>query len=429
MGHTHSSTESTPEAKRLGRHLLLTVVLPFALVTLWALWALRVTDTPDTDIVQDNALVTEEDLHDALVIGTALEPCVINAGPEFLCHQISVRLLEGPDEGQKASLEILPAENAPSISKGDEIVLLDTVATGYGEQYTYWDHVRRPPLIWLSALFVITVLIFGRWKGAGALIGFAITILVITQFLVPAILGGADPLQASLTAAAAMLLTTLYLTHGLHLQTTVALIGTMIALAITAILAKVFVETATITGLATNEGIFVQIGTRSIDLQGIILGGVIIGSLGVLDDVTVTQASTVQALHRTDPRLSFAQLYQRSIRVGRDHIASTVNTLILAYAGASLPLFLLFELSGSSFRTIVNGETVALEIIRSFTGSIGLIAAVPITTAIAAAATTATRKKAQTDHDAEQAIAWPEESSPPRLRDTQEIPLTQEKRR
>ncbi len=228
------------------------------------------------------------------------------------------------------------------------------------------------------------VVAFGRWKGLGALLGLGFTLAVIVFFLVPNVLQGRNPVLVSVVAAALMMIVTLYLAHGPGLKTVVALFGTLGALIITALLAWIFVVLTDLTGFSTEEANLIRIESGILSLQGLILGGIIIGSLGVLDDVTMTQASAVQELKDANFDLGVWDLFSRGSKVGRDHVASTVNTLVLAYVGASLPLFILFNITGSSFSSIVNGEVVVMEIIRSFVGSIGLVAAVPFTTALAA---------------------------------------------
>jgi uncharacterized membrane protein len=176
----------------------------------------------------------------------------------------------------------------------------------------------------------------------------------------------------------------LYLAHGFNAATNVALLSTLTSLALTGLLAWVFIEMATLTGLSDENALFLDaLGVR-LDMRGLLLAGIVIGSLGVLDDVTVTQVSAVGALRRSVPDASTADLYRRAIVVGRDHVSSTVNTLFLAYAGAALPLLLLFSQTGRSVGEAATGEDVAIEIVRTLVGSIGLIASVPISTWLAA---------------------------------------------
>jgi uncharacterized membrane protein len=233
-------------------------------------------------------------------------------------------------------------------------------------------------------LFAVAVLILGRWQGLRALIALGITGVVLVAFAFPSILDGHDPTAVALVAAVVIAVAALYLTHGVDDMTTVALLGTFGALAVTGVLAVVFTHLAHFTGFGSEDSYYLQYASAKIDVRGLVLAGIIIGSLGVLDDVTVTQASAVWQLRAANPSYGPRRLYAAAVTIGRDHIASTVNTLVLAYAGASLPLLLVFAQAGRSLSEVAVGELVAVEIVRTLVGSIGLVAAVPLTTALAA---------------------------------------------
>jgi uncharacterized membrane protein len=214
----------------------------------------------------------------------------------------------------------------------------------------------------------------------------ALSFLVIFRLVLPQIIAGADPVAAAIVGALLIVPVTFYLSHGLSRKTTVAVGGTLIALVVTGLLAQFFVEYARLTGLASEEAAFFALsGAEKVDLQGLLLAGIVIASLGVLDDITVSQASIIEELRRANETLSSRELYARAMRVGRDHIASAVNTLVLVYAGASLPLLLLFVVGGRPFLEIVNYEFIAEEIVRTLVGCVGLVLAVPFTSALAAA--------------------------------------------
>jgi len=204
------------------------------------------------------------------------------------------------------------------------------------------------------------------------------------RFMLPAILSGKNPVAVAVVGAAAIMFVALYLAHGINARTTTAVLGTVGALFLTGVLAWIFVTGTHLTGMATEESGLLAASLSGVSLKGLLLGGIVIGSLGVLDDVTVTQASAVWELHRANPSYGFQRLYAAGLRIGRDHIASTVNTLVMAYAGASLPLLVLFTLSSRRLGDVLTSELVAQEIVRTLVGSIGLVAAVPITTALAA---------------------------------------------
>lgn len=299
------------------------------------------------------------------------------------CRAITLIVHEGPEAGAIVSLpEInLRDRSAPSLSIGDDVILGYEDSTNF---YFYADQDRRGTLLVLTIVFAGVVIALGRFRGLLALVGMAATLVVLVAFVAPSVLDGNDPLLVSVVAAAAIAFISLYLTHGFSPTTTVALAGTLAALGLTLGLTWVFFEFASFTGLATEEALILPFLAENLDVSGLLLGGAVIGALGALDDVTVTQVATVAELRHRNPDLSRTELVTSGIRVGREHIASTVNTLLLAYAGASMPLLLLFAVSNQSLEMVANSELIAVEIVRTLCGSIGLVAAVPITTTLAA---------------------------------------------
>jgi uncharacterized membrane protein len=239
-------------------------------------------------------------------------------------------------------------------------------------------------MLWLALGFVAIVLLFGRLRGGLSLIGLVASLLLVVGFIVPSILDGRPPLLVAVVGAFAVMLATITLAHGIGPKGIAALLGTAAALGLTVVLAAAFTTLASITGQSSEESLLVQVGQTSLSLEGLVRAGMVIGALGVLDDVTVSQASAVMALRRANPAQTARELYQGALAVGRDHVAATVNTLVLAYAGASLPILLLFSVGNTSFGDAVNNEAVAANIVATLVGSIGLIAAVPLTTALAA---------------------------------------------
>jgi uncharacterized membrane protein len=260
------------------------------------------------------------------------------------------------------------------------------VAEQPGQPPTYYiqDLERGRPMLVLAALFVGAVIAFGRWQGIRSLVGLALSFLVIVGFVVPAILRGHSPVLVAVTGAMAIMLLSLYLSHGIGPKTTAAVVGTALALGLTAALAIAFVAATSLTGLTDQEATDASFAVGGLSLRGLLLAGIIIGGLGVLDDVTMSQASLVTELHHANPTSGMAALVGGALRVGRDHIAATVNTLFLAYAGAALPLLIVFVTGTDSLGTVATTELVAVEIVRALCGSVGLIAAVPLTTVLAA---------------------------------------------
>jgi uncharacterized membrane protein len=273
------------------------------------------------------------------------------------------------------------------LEAGDR-VLVSSPPGGPEPRYFIVDHVRDSQLWVFGLVFVVLVLLVGRWQGVTSLIGMAASLLVILRFIIPGIVSGHSPVTISIIGAAVILATSLYLAHGVNRKTTTALLGTTFALASTAALAVFAVDFAKLSGLADEQAATLNIFTSGgINPQGLLLAGMIIGALGVLDDVTVAQSSAVFELRAANPGLTPLDLFRRAMNIGRDHIASTVNTLFLAYAGAALPLLILLSLQAESTGTLVTQEFLATEVIRTLVGSIGIVASVPITTALAAAST------------------------------------------
>jgi uncharacterized membrane protein len=240
-------------------------------------------------------------------------------------------------------------------------------------------------MVVLALLFAAIVLAFARWRGLLSLAGLGLSLGVVLLFVVPAILDGEPALPVAVVGALAIALITIPLAHGGGPKSLAALLGTAASLLLTALLALAFTEAAHLTGMSSEEGTFLQLAGADLSLQGLLLAGIVIGALGVLDDVTVSQASTVLALRSANPGLGFGQLFGTALRVGRDHVSATVNTLVLAYVGASLPLLLIFSTTDLSAGEALTTEVVAKEVVATLVGSIGLIAAVPLTTALAAA--------------------------------------------
>ncbi len=247
------------------------------------------------------------------------------------------------------------------------------------------DFVRGPALLKLFLIFVFIVVAIGRWWGVRSIISLAASFLVIFGLVIPLILKGMNPLIVTLIGSFIIVPVTFYISHGIKIKTHVAVTGTIIALIISGLLATTFMNSAYLTGFSSEEAGFLSIMTQNqLDIRGLLLAGIIISLLGTLDDVAISQASFVQQLKETDPKMKFRELFIRAMRVGQDHISSMVNTLVLVYAGASLPLLLLFSTSNTSPVEIINLEIVAEEIVRTLSGSIGIVLAAPITTLIAA---------------------------------------------
>jgi uncharacterized membrane protein len=367
----------------VGRHRLMLVVVGVLTLTVAAgvvvLWPRGEVDRPAAAGQQDPTRLVSATLTQVRTV-----PCKeADPGvPTSTCIDVEAQLADGTQvrfqttdltgttfrAGQRVRLSVLEQEGQPPF-------------------YNIRDLERTRPMLVLAALFVLAVLAFGRWQGFRSLIGLAVSFAIIVGFVIPAIMHGRSPVPVALVGAMAIMLVSLYLSHGTGRKTTAAVVGTGLALVLTAALTAGFVAATSLTGLASENALNASFQAGGLSFRGLLLAGIILGGLGVLDDVTMSQASLVFELRRADPTASFAKLVTGALAVGRDHIAATVNTLFLAYAGAALPLLVLFTTSGDSLGTVATAEAVAVEIVRTLCGSIGLIAAVPLTTVLAAALT------------------------------------------
>ena len=305
------------------------------------------------------------------------------------CRQVDIELSTGPDAGTTTSVTVGESGSDFRPALGDRMRLSrNMVPEGVDPAdvvpYTLNDYERRAPLLWLALGFVAVVLLVGRARGLRALIGLCASVAIVFGFIVPAVLEGTSPIAVALTGALAIMLVTIVITHGAGVLTLAAILGTTASLAITAALGVAFVELAHLTGLSSDASTLLLAGRGDLSFEGIILAGLVIASLGVLDDVTVSQASVVLALRRASPSLGLRELYSSALRVGQDHSTATVNTLVLAYVGAALPVLLIFNASGVRVGDALNSEGVAVEVVSMLAGSIGLLAAVPVTTLLAA---------------------------------------------
>lgn len=371
---------------RLGltERLVGTVVVLLALATavgLVALWP-RADEVPAGQPPAD-ALVPADVLDVVLVEGEPDPFLEDGAGEPIVELRVTARLVEGDEAGRVVTIDLMP-EGYPPFVAGDRILLLPADVPGSDLEFFVADFARLPALWRLVGIFVLAVLIIGRWHGLRSLIGLAASLGIVIRFVVPGILAGRPPALVALVGALAVMLITLLVTHGIDELTMSAIVGTAGALIVTVSVGMAAIGQAKITGFASEDAVFARYSVPDLDLRGLVLAGLIIAALGVLDDVTVSQASTVFALHETDPSQTWGTLFARAMRVGRDHIASVVNTLFLAYAGASLALLVLFSVGGLPAGELVNSEVIAEELVKTIVGSLGLIAAVPFTTALAA---------------------------------------------
>ncbi|MFC8227596.1 YibE/F family protein [Streptomyces sp. NPDC057287] len=405
-GHSHSHGPAAPVSKHL-RKVIAAVVIPFAtavLVGLVAFWPGGAPAHERTGVGFDrqtqDGRVTKVVAVDCADVNASQVPATGDtstaSGREAVneqsgrCKKATVEVTTGADKG-RTFVEVVQPDAPRQLHDGQGVVVAYAPDAPRDLQYSVTDVDRTVPMALLAGIFALAVVVVGRLRGLMALIALAVSFGVLTLFILPAILQGSNPLVVAVIGASAIMLIALYTCHGLTARTSVAVIGTLISLLLIGLLGSLFIGWAGLSGNTDDNTGLIHGLYPEIDMSGLLLAGVIIGSLGVLDDVTVTQTSAVWELHQADPTMGVRGLYRAGIRIGRDHIASVVNTLVLAYAGAALPLLLLFSIAQSSVGTVANSELVAEEIVRTLVGSIGLVASVPVTTVLAALVVSADR--------------------------------------
>lgn len=348
------------------------MVLLVGLIVLWP------RGEPDIDF---DVIGFAEDTAPGRVESSEVGPC--SYAPDFDCIAAAVVIAGGIHEGEGVLLEFPDERGQPRLAEGDRIFLTVVELPDGTALFQYADRDRRILLGVLALVFAVAVVGLGRLKGVAALSGLIISVGVLVVFILPAIVRGTDAVLVALIGGGVIAMVTLYLAHGYNPFTHAAALGTFAALVLTVLLSWLVVGLASFSGLTGDEAFFL-IAIPDLDLSGLVLAGIVLGALGALDDVTVTQASAVWEVHEANPELGRDRLFQAGIRIGRNHIVSTVNTLLLAYAGASLPLLILFSISAQAVGVVASAEVVAVEVVRTLVGSMGLVAAVPITTWLAA---------------------------------------------
>lgn len=417
-GHSHSHRPAAPVSKHL-RKVIAAILIPFTaavVVGLVVLWPGGAPPHERTGVGFDRQT---QQATVAKVIEVSCKSVNASSGSQTgdalggnsapqkengTCKKATIRVDTGKDKGRTFT-EIVQPDQSRQLHEGDKVVVAYEPSAPKDLQYSVTDVNRKFPMALLAGIFALAVVVVGRLRGVMALIALAVSFLVLTLFILPAILQGSNPLVVAVIGSSAIMLIALYMCHGLSARTSVAVLGTLVSLLLIGILGSEFIDWAALTGNTDDNTGLIHGLYPSIDMSGLLLAGVIIGSLGVLDDVTVTQTSAVWELHEANPTMGWRGLYRAGIRIGRDHIASVVNTLVLAYAGAALPLLLLFSIAQSSVGAVANSELVAEEIVRTLVGSIGLVASVPLTTALAALVVSADRPGQETAPAGTQPVA------------------------
>ncbi|MFB7630718.1 YibE/F family protein [Streptomyces sp. NPDC056149] len=403
--HTHSHGPAVPVSRHL-RKVIAAVLIPFAAavaVGLIVLWPGGAPPHKPSGVGFDQPtesarVIKVEEVNCAAVHAEQQpgpstpggQPAAGGAARDKPCEQATVKVTTGQNAGRTFQTVVTP-DASRHYTTGQDVVVSYSPKAPKELQYAVTDVDRTVPMWVLAALFALAVVAIGRLRGVLALVALAASFGLLTVFILPAILQGSDPLLVAMVGGSAIMLIALYMCHGLTARTSVAVLGTLASLLLIGLLGSVFINWALLTGNTDDTTGLVHGLYPNIEIRGLLLAGVIIGSLGVLDDVTVTQTAAVWELKDADPSAGWRKLYGAAMRIGRDHIASVVNTLVMAYAGAALPLLLLFSIAQSSVGTVAGSEVVAEEIVRTLVGSIGLVASVPVTTLLAALVVSADR--------------------------------------
>jgi uncharacterized membrane protein len=375
--------------RRRAVRLMLLVLVPIGLATVLGLVLLWPSGTPGrAERAAAQALPAGTTFPHATVSKVTPYDCSVTdqtGSPQQLtCATLVVKIADGPAAGQFQQVDVPAEVVAYGLHEGDEIVLQADQGAEGGPTYQFSDYARTTPMIVLAIAFVLVVGAVARLRGLRALLGLAFAFVVLLKFVLPALLEGSSPTWVTLAGASAIMFVVLYLAHGFSARTTTALLGTLFGLALTAVLGELAVGVSRLTGFSSEATVQLQQFDPTLDFSGLVIAGVVVAGLGILNDVTITQASSIWQLHEVDPSLPGRELYRRGMAIGRDHIASTVYTLVFAYAGVALPLLLLFELSRRPAGAVLTGSLVAEEVVRALVGGIALVLAVPVTTAIGA---------------------------------------------
>ena len=340
------------------------------------------------DISRDAVYAEERAFYFGRVTTIFQETLHAQYGMEEMIQEVSVRVMTGPDDNTDQRITYVTAASLFAhhrLDVGDTVILTKDPGTGSNE-YIVLDIFRIPGVVMVFAIFLLLAIIFAGIRGVTSMFGLAASLAILTFGIVPGIMAGYDPLLVCLIGSGAIAVVSILLAHGVNARSIVALVATLITLVLCVLFSLLAVMLAKLAGSGTEEALYLQIGSLpSLNLQGLLLGGMIIGTLGVLDDVTTAQVAAVEELRLANTSFSARELYQRGLRVGREHIAALVNTLALAYAGASFPLFLLFSIQGGPpLWVVLNSEHVMEEVIRAIVGGASLVIAVPIATGLAA---------------------------------------------
>jgi len=367
------------------QYLLEGVAILSLILLIIALGVLHVTRPPEKFTSQN---ATQENTVQAKVLAVGDETVSeMPTGEQLYSRDIEVQILsEGPFKGQTMTLNQRRMDQTSSITpRAGQRVLIILAQQPDGQVVPFLaDRVRLTPLALLAALFVAVTLGVGRGQGLRALLGLLLSLAAIGGFILPQLLAGRAPLLVTFVGMGALMAVTLYLIQGWNIRTHTAFLALLGCLSVTALLALLWVEVSALTGFGSEETLYLQATGVTLDMRGLLLAGIVIGASGVLDDVVLAQAVSVYEIAEANPALTVREIFRRGMKIGNAHLASMVNTLVLAYASTALPLIILFALYTEPWYLTLNREFIAEEVVRTLVGSLGLLLAVPLTTAIAA---------------------------------------------
>ena len=394
-GHSHSidAEAADVEVSPTARIVLIVALALVALGTVVGLVRLWPDHSPTVDEASNQFVAPGVTFH-GLKVEHVQKPCKVNANGEPVsdpsapgpptCGQVIGTLESGDREGKRVTIQVAPEVSTSGLRDGDTIQVMQT-PPGHGAPatFSFFSVERDLPIGILAGLFVLVVALVARLRGLLALVGLGISGYVLVKFMLPALLLGSSGLAVAVVGSSAIMFVVLYLAHGVSIRTSAALAGTLAGVGLTAVIGVVAIGEARLSGIADETGALLSGFVTDLDFQGLLTCAVIVAGLGILNDVTITQASAVWELRGAAPDLDRRALFTRAMRIGRDHIASTIYTIVFAYAGAALSVLLLLYFYARPIVSLMSTEQIAEEIIRTLASGIGLVLAVPITTAIA----------------------------------------------
>ncbi|TGN34042.1 YibE/F family protein [Aeromicrobium chenweiae] len=382
--HAHLTPDHGPPRRQLSI-VLGAVVLAIAVVAVTAMVALW----PDSDQVpRDQNPYGAEGVSTINATVTKVDPFNCNSGGEGPDGTVEVagdcaHVTASVDGEGKATFDLDASRYRAGIDPGDDIQLIRIEPEGQPASYEFLEFRRGAPLTALAAIFAVLVVVVARWRGLFALVGIGVTLLALTKFMLPAFLAGESPLLVAIVGSTVIMIVVLYLAHGISIRTTSALFGTLVGIAATALIGVAATGWTQLSGIGSEDDQRLIATVPNISLSSIVAGTMVIAGLGVLNDVTVTQASAVWEMRALQPAARGGALFASAMRIGRDHIASSVYTLVFAYAGSAMTVLLLATAYQRGLADIATTEEIGQEIVRTLVGAIGLVLAVPITTLFA----------------------------------------------